>query len=410
MERILPNGMRYYPKDTNASFAKVILIVPVGENHEDELSSECAHACEHFASAFNGGFTEPYGFLSLRNKYGIRFNIKTYEDYTLFQINNIRTDAIPLVCKFVSGVFNLNIPTPDVAKREIDIVKAELESADPITKIYYAFTYWIRQQSGKPTDGVLTHNGAIGLNPEKVYHFHSKHYQPSSALLRVCRSPKDGVTWDRYLSETMSRTFVTQVGVRRTLPNVSHRAMIKGSWIIPSKEAWGVIGIFYEGPPQRSEVLSKTLIASTGRLTGNGTTSLVDYLRKEKGIAYSVHGRWIRFQEGYTPGTLAIIMFTLSRHLTREEIQKCNRIVGLCSGRLPSRGDISSMVARHATVSPPEDISFLLSRTRIPIIQKISWPMIYKAHKTRQTHKTGGIFETHTVDYDTMGSVFSCPT
>jgi len=396
MERILPNGMRYYPKDIKASLAKVVLIVPVGENHEDEMSSECAHASEHFASAFNGGFADPYGFLDLRNQYGIRFNIKTYEDYTLFQINNIKTEAIPLVCKFVSGVFNLNIPSTDVAKREIDIVKAELESGDPISKIYYAFTYWVRQQSGKPTDDVLVHNGSLGLNPEKVYHFHSKYYQPSSSVLRVCRSPKDGIIWDRHLSETMSRRFVTQVDIRRTLPNVSHRSMIRGSWIIPSKEAWGVIGVFYEGTPDRSEILSKTLIASTGRLTGNGTNSLVDYLRKEKGIAYSVHGRWIRFQQGYTPGTLAIILFTLSRHLTREEINKCNAIVGACSGRLPSRGDISSMVARHATVSPPEDIAFLLNRVKIPMVQTLSWTKIYNAHKT------------HNPEYDTIGSVFSC--
>jgi predicted Zn-dependent peptidase len=122
MASILPNGIRYYTKDTDTHYSEVSLLIPVGENHEDTTNIECAHTSEHFACAFNGGFTKPYGFLQLRSKYGVQYHIHTYADHTVFRVTSIPKEAILDICKFLSGIFVLNKPTREIANREIAIV------------------------------------------------------------------------------------------------------------------------------------------------------------------------------------------------------------------------------------------------------------------------------------------------
>lgn len=401
MEQVLPNGLRYYPRDTQTSFSEATLVIPVGENNEDRTSRECAHACEHFVCAFNGGFKNDYGFLDLRTKYGIQFNIHTYEDFTLYRLLSIPVKAIPEVCDFFMGIFNVRRPRSEIANRELAIIGSELSSGDPIDLIYYSYLNWIRHNNGTPSEEYA--DSLRGINPDNVFAFYSRYYKPSTGLFLVKRPLNQSQLWDRQISQKMahSESFIFPGRVSERMLNDCIRCkMIEGSWIIPSKTCWGIIGVFFKGEPSHSEVLARGLIASSTRLSGEinkDKMSLTDYLRKEKGIAYSTTGKFVRIRDTYTSGTLGVIVFSMNRHLTRSEMTECMRIVSNKSRTIPSRGDLSSMVAKNVRSSYPEDVVFLLRRARIPILDGLDWSMVYNAYKTQKT------------DGNVIGGVFSCP-
>jgi hypothetical protein len=399
MASILPNGIRYYMKDTKTHYSEVTLLIPVGENHENSVNIECAHTSEHFACAFNGGFSKPYEFLQLRTKYGVHYEIHTYEDHTVFRVTSIPKEAIVEICKFLSGIFVLNKPPREIANREISIIHSELKNNQLTDLLYYKYIGWIRYQSGKPTVEPL--NQTHGLSPEKVYQFHSQYYRPVNTFLCVRRPPVLGTQWDRELSSTMSRTESIMIpGRNYTNYNCDNCKVIEGIWLLPSRECWGSVGVFFRGSPERSEVLARSLISSVTRLTGAhvpGDMSLTDYLRTQKGVTYSTTGRMIRMKHNGNQGVLVVFVFSLQRHLTRQEITEIMEIVSNRAGRMPSRGDLSNMVARITRKQKSSDLSFLLKESRTPILDTINWSTIHQAHKK------------YSSDSDCIGGVFSSP-
>lgn len=399
MASMLPNGIRYYTKDTETYYSEVSLLIPVGENNEDATNMECAHTSEHFACAFNGGFSKPYGFLQLRSKYGVQYHIHTYEDYTVFRVTSIPKEAILDICKFLSGIFVLNKPPHEIANREIAIIHSELQNHDPTDLLYYQYIGWVRYQNGKPTVESLNHTQ--GLSPEKVYHFHSQHYRPVNSFLCIRRPPLLGTKWDRELSNTMSRTESIMISGRNyTRFNCDNCKVIEGTWLLPSRSCWGCIGVFFRGSPERSEILARSIISSATRLTGTsnlGWMSLTDYLRAYKGLTYATSGRMIRMKNQGVSGTLVVFIFNLRRHLTRQEVQEVLTIVSKKIGRMPSRGDLSNMIARITRTQKNSDVSFLLKESKIPILDNIDWKSVYTAHKS------------YSPDSDRIGGVFSSP-
>lgn len=395
MEHILPNGLRYYTKGTQTSFSDVSLLIPFGENHEDRTNAECAHTCEHFVCAFNGGFEKPYGFLKLRSRYGIQFAIHTYEDYTLYQILSIPEEGIRDVCRFLTGIFTINKPTQETANREIAIVHSEIQGNEPVNRLYYNYLSWVRHQDGKPTIGNTP--DIHSLTPEKVYLFHSQFYRPVHSLVCVRRPEKTGMKWDRELSQEMTRTESFMIPGRNFIQSDCMACkMIEGTWVLPSKTCWGLVGAFFEGEPSRSEVLGQGLIASTTRLTG-ANESLTDYLRSKLGATYSVTGNMVRIRDSHRAGILVVFAFQLNRHLTRQEIRDCLQIVTKRMGAMPSRGDLSKIVAREVRTNKHADVMFLLKRAGIPILDGIDWQSIHKAHTNYDSSR------------DRIGSVFSSP-
>ena len=399
MAGILPNGIRYYTKDTKTHYSEVTLLIPVGENHEDSVNMECAHTSEHFACAFNGGFSKPYGFLQLRTKYGVQYQIHTYEDHTVFRVLSIPKEAISEICKFLSGVFILNKPPREIANREISIVHSELKNNDLTDLLYNKYTGWVRYQSGKPTAEPL--NQTQGLSPEKVYQFHSQYYRPVNAFLCVRRQPELGTNWDREISSTMTRTESIMIpGRNYTRYNCDNCKVIEGIWLLPSRKCWGSVGIFFRGPPERSEILARSLISSVTRLTGindPNEMSLTDYLRTHKGLTYSTTGRMVRMKHMGTQGILVVFTFNLQRHLTRQEVSEILEIISKRAGKMPSRGDLSNMVARITRTQKSSDLSFLLKESRIPVLENIDWNTIHNTHKH------------YSSDSDRIGGVFSSP-
>jgi hypothetical protein len=398
MEHMLPNGLRYYTKPTTTSYSEISLLIPYGENHEDMTNPECAHTCEHFACAFNGGFPEPYGFLKLRTKYGLQYLIHTFEDYTLYRVTGIPNNAIQDVCKFIAGIFTLNQPTRSQAQREIDIVHSEIQNNTPMNRLYYSYLGWVRFQEGKPTKPFEDHGG---LTPEKVYQFHSQFYKPSYSYLLVRRNEQSGMKWDREISHKMTQTSSLVIPGRNFIQSECMSCtMIKGTWVIPSNSYWGTIGVFFKGSPGRSEVLARSLIASCNRLTGShdpSTMSLVDYLRSYKGVTYSTQGKLLRIHNEHSRGVLVVFVCMLNRHLTRTEIQECTQIISSRIGKMPSRGDLSNMIAKSVRDAKNNDVTFLLERARIPVLDKLTWDRIYQAHKSYES------------SHDRIGAVFSCP-
>lgn len=399
MASILPNGIRYYTKDTNTHYSEATLLLPVGENHENTTNIECAHTCEHFASAFNGGFPNPYGFLQIRTKYGVQFHIHTYEDHTIFRVSSIPKKAIHEVCKFLTGIFVLNQPPREVANREIAIIHSELHNHEPMDRLYYQYLSWVRYQNGKPTS--VLYNHTEGLTPEKVYQFHSQYYRPVNAYLCIRRSPTIGTHWDRALLSSMTRTeSIIITGRHYGNRECEQCKVVEGTWVLPSRECWGMVSVFFKGAPERSEILARSLISSVTRLSGANKKeemSLTDYLRTHKGLTYSTRGRMIRMNHSYSSGTLVVFVFRLRRHLTRQEIQEILAIVSKRAGRMPSRGDLSNMIARIVREQTNDDVSFLMKESKIPVLENMDWSTIHNTHKR------------YSSDSDRIGAVFSSP-
>lgn len=398
MTSILPNGIRYYTKDTDTHFSEVTLLIPVGENHEDSTNIECAHTSEHFACAFNGGFSKPYEFLQLRTKYGVQYQIHTYEDHTVFKVSSIPKEAIIDICKFLSGIFVLNKPPREIANKEISIIQSELKNNDLTNLLYYQYIGWTRYQGGKPTIEPLKHTQ--GLSPEKVYQFHSQYYRPTNAFLCVRRPSTLGMYWDREISSTMTRTETIMISGRNyTRYNCDNCKVIEGTWLLPSRTCWGSVSVFFRGSPERSEILARSLISSTTRLSGTNNPkdmSLTDYLRTHKGLTYSTTGRMIRMSHMGNKGVLVVFVFSLQRHLTRQEIQEILELISMRAGRMPSRGDLSNMVARITRTQKSSDLSFLLKESKIPVLESIDWTTIHNAHKrySSDSDRIGGVFSS----------------
>jgi hypothetical protein len=158
--------------------------------------------------------------------------------------------------------------------------------------------------------------------------------------------------------------------------------------------------VFFRGSPERSEILARSLISSATRLTGSSNLdemSLTDYLRAYKGLTYSTNGKMLRMKNQGVSGMLVIFTFNLRRHLTRNEVQEVLTIVSKKAGRMPSRGDLSNMIARIARTQKNSDVSFLLQESKIPILREIDWRSIHTAHKS------------YSPDSDRIGGVFSSP-
>lgn len=96
-------------------------------------------------------------------------------------------------------------------------------------------------------------------------------------------------------------------------------------------------------------------------------------------------------------GILVVFIFNLRRHLTRQEVQEILTIVSKRAGRMPSRGDLSNMIARITRTQRNSDVSFLLQESKIPILENIDWRSIHIAHKS------------YSSDSDRIGGVFSSP-
>lgn len=78
---LLPNGLTLIFLESKSGPIESSLIIPVGELDETDEYSECAHICEHFVSALNPGFSQPYGFKKLIGN-GALFTANTLEDHT----------------------------------------------------------------------------------------------------------------------------------------------------------------------------------------------------------------------------------------------------------------------------------------------------------------------------------------
>lgn len=399
MEKILANGLRVYSKDTRTSLSEVLLLIPAGENHEQY--PECAHACEHFACAFNGGFSQEYGFLNLRNKYGINYSILTYDNYTIFKVLSIPKEAIREVCNFIAGIFNITRPSEKTMRKEIAIIQSELGGGDPIDRIFYSYVSWIRHNGGKPNASRMAEN-LTHLEPEMVYEFHSRYYRPSLSLMYITRPSSQAIVWDRELSQklTSENSFIFP-GRRNELAlnNCMECSVIKDTWVIPSKTAWGAISVFFKGPPSTSEVLARGLVSSSTRLSGEksfDTMSVTDYIRSHRGLSYTTRGKWLHIKDKYTEGTLAVIIFNLNKHLSREDIGNCMRIVTNKTGKLPARGDLTSMVTRDAVSRKSKELMFLLKMAKIPVMGELDWQKVYHAYKTFKSSDCiiGGVFSS----------------
>lgn len=406
MERILPNGIRCFIEDTQHSFSQICLIVPVGENHEGSMFPQCAHACEHFCSAFNGGFEKPYGFLEIRSQFSVQYQIATYEDYTMYYIYHIPNDpqCIHQVIRFINGVFSLNVPSASVADRELAIIQSESRSASPNEGLMWASLYWIRQGDGIPTAEALTHRGVLGLTKEKVYTFHRQFYIPSQCVVRIIRPSSAGTMWDRQIQTIMTSSaslsfFGTRPSARSPF-RVAGCKNIQGFWKIPSSTQFLIITVFLAGSPERSQTLAKSLISSSTRITGSQKPeekSLIDILRRDLGISYAIKGSEFRMNDMGNPGCLVVFSSILSRHMTQPEVEMCKQSILHKLRTLPSRGDISNLVAKIVTHTKSDIVKQSMKSAGIPIQENIHWSVIYNAHKSFPTNN------------DTFGVVFSSP-
>jgi hypothetical protein len=425
-EKILANGLRYSSKNTptikgdTSIYSEACLIVPVGENHEGNHQSQSAHICEHFCSAFNGGFKKPYAFLDLRTTHNIRFNISTHEDYTLYHISHIPPTIIPDVINFLYGVFHLS-PYVDKSamQREIEIVRAENMSLPDSEGLVWAALYWIRQNGGKPSVDAIYHRGMPDkVDVESVLSFHEQYYKPSKCVLTIIRPEKYGMEWDKYLSYKMTPD--TPLSIRSSVPlsamisggltngftggwfggnegsasrGCGGCSVLKGAWVIPDKSKWLVCTRFFPatgGKYIEAEIKARILIACSTRLTGaegtdsTGNKSLVDYLRKDLGVSYSLKGENFRIKHNGIDGTIVIFSSPLIRHLTKQEAAMCVKIINNCRVVLPSRGDISTLLARYLTHSQPEIVKDSLKLARIPIITNMNWSILRRAYSTSE--------------------------
>lgn len=407
--RILPNGMRFLATALSGSGSRTVegggysdacLIVPVGENHEESHQSQCAHICEHFCSAFNGGFTKPYAFLDLRTKYSIRFNISTHEDYTLYHVSHIPPEAIPEVVKFFEGVFRLMPSDESAMKREIDIVKAENAGLTDAEGLVWSTLYWARQTRGRPTIDAILHRGMPdGIVPSTVLAFHRQHYVPARCVLRINRPERTALEWDRQLSSTLTASApmsfrpIVPVGAMTSVSDAGCAgcSVTQGAWMLPDKRYWMICTQFF--PANRgnyfdAEIRGRVLISSCTRLTGStgtdsgGNMSLIDYLRKQLAVAYSIKGEQFRMKHRGMEGTLVIFTAPLSRHLTRHEAARCVQIVNNCRRIMPSRGDISNLLARFVSHTQPDIVQEAMKMAKIPFVSTLNWEAIRRAYSS----------------------------
>jgi len=135
-----------------------------------------------------------------------------------------------------------------------------------------------------------------------------------------------------------------------------------------------------------SEIRGRVLISSCTRLTGSsgtdseGNMSLIDYLRKQLAVAYSIKGEQFRMKHRGMDGTLVIFTAPLSRHLTRHEAARCVQIVNNCRRIMPSRGDISNLLARFVSHTQPEIVQDTMKMARIPFVSTLNWDAIRRAY------------------------------
>lgn len=408
--RILPNGMRFSgisssssssgKDDTGNIYSEACLIVPIGENHEESHQSQCAHICEHFCSAFNGGFKKPYAFLDLRTKYSIRFNIATHEDYTLYHISHIPPDAIPEVVDFIQGIFKLMPIDSASMQREIEIVKAENAGLTDAEGLVWSTLYWIRQSKGRPSIDAILHRGMPdGMDPLTVLAFHRQHYIPARCVLRIIRPDKHSLEWDRQLSSKLSSSLpmtfrpIVPAGAMMKSSDAGCAGCIvtQGAWMIPDRRYWLICTKFFPavyGKYDEAEIRGRMLISCCTRLTGSmgtdkdGNQSLVDYLRKQLAVSYSLKGEQFRMKHRGMEGILVVFTSPLSRHLTRHEAARCVHIINNCRRILPSRGDISNLLAKFLSHSQPEIVQDTMKMARIPFVSTLSWESIRRAYST----------------------------
>jgi hypothetical protein len=400
--RILPNGMRFLATaPTGGSvYSDACLIVPVGENHEESHQSQCAHICEHFCSAFNGGFSTPYSFLDLRTKYSIRFNISTHEDYTLYHVSHIPPDAIPEVVSFIQGVFRLMPPDPAAMRREIDIVKAENAGLTDAEGLVWSALYWARQTRGQPSIEAILHRGMPdGIEPSTVLAFHRQHYIPARCVLRIIRPERTALEWDRQLSSTLTSSSpmsfrpIVPVGAMMSVSDAGCAgcSVLQGAWMIPDKRYWMICTKFFPVIQRNysdSEIRGRVLISSCTRLTGSDGSStgenqsLIDYLRKQLAVSYSIKGEQFRMKHRGIEGTLVVFTAPLSRHLSRHEAARCVQIINNCRRIMPSRGDISNLLARFVSHTQPEIVQEAMKMARIPFVSTLNWDAIRRSYST----------------------------
>lgn len=436
MDRVLGNGMRLrmkyiVPSSTAKSLpmtSSICLIVPAGENQEGAHRPQAAHACEHICCAFNGGFTRPYEFMTLRERYGIGFRATTHADYTVYCLENVPDEGVNDAVKFIAGIFEPNVTGQGIQK-EMSVIRAEIQSGEPNEGLSWAYSYWIRQGDKRPTADAIIHRGVTALSPESAMAFHREWYVPSRCVCVISTPASQGRRWDDSLMSLMSKPMSWALPIAPTRPApCGSCAFLEGVWAVPSTRMWVVCSRAFRVPPgggsgggggdgsAMAETKARCLITACSRLSTRGDNhghggitsaksdpitewTLMDYLRTNLGVAYHVSGSVLPVRDGLGGAhCIAILTATLSRHLTRREAMECDAIVSQQCSRLPCRGALNNLVAWYVQNREKEHIREGLSMLRLPTLTSgeppLNWDLIKRAHDTIDVDSKSIIFSS----------------
>lgn len=414
MDTILANGIRFRMMSSekeDPDRCQVCLIVPAGENQEGPHRPQAAHACEHLCCAFNGGFRQAYGFLRLRDEYGIVIGATTHADHTRYCLFNIPCTqaAIRDVTRFLSGIFAPTGFRGDAGERELQVIQSEIQGDDPAQSLMWSMSYWIRQGDGRPTEAAIHHAGLPSLSIETALSFHKEFYVPARCVLTIV-APEKGRTfsvWNTTLLQHMNDAGSSS-GYGRMLPNrfipgkpvptgCAACSVPRGIWEVPmrEKEAWVVCAVpFWTSSANDhplTEIRARSLIASCCRLSGGSTPdtmTITDLLRVKLGVTYNVNGTsmYLRNTSGQR-GCVAIIGAILTRDLKHSEVGMVQDILRRESTRLPGRGGIGGLTAWFVKHRPKNVVRETMKRCSLPVLETLQWNDVRTAHSNEKIRR-----------------------
>ena len=409
-ERVLGNGirLRMLPSD-DADRCQICLVIPAGENQEGPHRPQAAHACEHICCAFNGGFRDSYGFLRLRDEYGIMIGATTHADHTRYCLINIpcTQPAIHSATRFLAGIFAPAGFRGEAGMKEMRVIESEIHGDDPAQSLMWTMSYWIRQGDGRPTEAAIHHAGIPSLSIDTALTFHKEFYQPSRCVITVC-APEKGrafAEWDASLLRYMSDS--GQSGGGRMTPNryipgkptpagCAACSIPRGIWEVPmrAKHHWLLCAIpFWAGSSNQSlaEVRARSLVATCCRLSGSSDLdimTLTDLLRAKLGITYSLNGTtmYITDKSG-RKGCVAILGAVITRDLEHSEVGLVQEILRRESTRMPGRGGLGGLTAWFVKNRQPKVVRETMKRCGLPFVDSLSWEDIRTSHDTTKIQR-----------------------
>ena len=153
-----------------------------------------------------------------------------------------------------------------------------------------------------------------------------------------------------------------------------------------------------------AETKARCLIASCTRLSHRkGSTdvemTLMDYLRTHLGVAYHISGSVLPIKDSSgRMFCIAILATTLSRHLTRSEVARCDTIISEQCAQLPCRGALNNLFAWFVQHREGEPLREGFQMLQIPSLASgevpLNWDLVKRAHTLAKLHSSAIIFSS----------------